>query len=122
MEFRSLFRLESLGVLEPKATPGEMVTGWLTRSREDVRLVRDVLAYEHMERAVGIAYEAGYRACAGVVALSGYRIRSVPGHHRAGIEAAGAVPPRGSRLQHDCRDGDRPPRWPDLSGQVSLGP
>lgn len=91
MRVRSLSQLESLGLLEPKATGREMVAGWQARSREDLRLVRDVLAYDHMEKAVGIVYEAGYRACAGLLGLAGYRVRSIAGHHRAASEGAGAV-------------------------------
>lgn len=42
---------------------------------------------------MGIAYEAAFRACTGLVAAEGYRLKSVPGHHRGGIEAAAAVLP-----------------------------
>ncbi len=37
---------------------------------------------------MAVAYEAGYRACAGVLDLAGYRVTSQPGHHRATIDAA----------------------------------
>ena len=40
---------------------------------------------------MAIAYEAGFRACVGVLLLAGYRLTSQPGHHRAAIEGAAAV-------------------------------
>jgi len=40
---------------------------------------------------MAIAYEAGFRACVGVLLLAGYRLASQPGHHRTAIEGAAAV-------------------------------
>ncbi len=40
---------------------------------------------------MAVAYEAGYRACAGLLDLAGYRATSQPGHHRAAIDGALAV-------------------------------
>lgn len=57
----------------------------------DLALASDVLARLDRDRAMAVAYEAGYRACAGLLDLSGYRVTSQPGHHRAAIEGAGAV-------------------------------
>ncbi|MES2208610.1 MAG: hypothetical protein V4515_00245 [Chloroflexota bacterium] len=51
----------------------------------------DVLARLDRDRAMAVAYEAGYRACAGLLVLAGYRVTSQPGHHRAAIEGAGAL-------------------------------
>jgi len=44
-----------------------------------------------IDRAMAVAYEAGYRACAGVLDLAGYRVTSQPGHHRAAIDGATLV-------------------------------
>lgn len=40
---------------------------------------------------MAIAYEAGFRACVGILLLAGYRLTSQPGHHRAALEGAAAV-------------------------------
>lgn len=37
---------------------------------------------------MAVAYEAGYRVCAGLLDLGGYRVTSQPGHHRAAIDGA----------------------------------
>lgn len=74
-------------------TDPSLVEGWLDRSLGDLRLVREVLVERDKDRAMSIAYEAGYRACAGILALEGYRVRSVQGHHRIALEAAGHLMP-----------------------------
>ncbi len=63
------------------------VAGWLDRSRKDLALAKDVLAGVDRDRAMAVAYEAGYRCCAGFLDLAGYRVTSQPGHHRAAIHA-----------------------------------
>jgi hypothetical protein len=91
MRFRMLEDLVALGLLEPKPPDPARVGRWLERSRSDLALSRDVLAQLDRDRAMAVAYEAGYRACAGMLALAGYRVTSQPGHHRAAIDGAGAV-------------------------------
>lgn len=41
---------------------------------------------------MAVAYEAGYRCCAGLLDLAGYRVTSQPGHHRAAIDATTELP------------------------------
>lgn len=89
MRFRTLQELVALGLLEPKPPDPARVGRWLDRSRSDLALARDVLARLDRDRAMAVAYEAGYRACAGLVVLAGFRVTSQPGHHRAAIEGAG---------------------------------
>ncbi len=50
-----------------------------------------MLASLDRERAMVVAYEAGYPACAGILDLAGYRVTSQPGQHRAAIDAATAL-------------------------------
>jgi hypothetical protein len=50
-----------------------------------------VLAGVDRDRAMAVAYEAGYRCCAGLLDLAGYRVTSQPGHHRAAIDATTAL-------------------------------
>jgi hypothetical protein len=72
------------------------------------------------QRAMAVAYEAGYRACAGLLDLDGYRVTSQPGHHRAAIDAATVVLgaehrallrrlDRARRFRNDTLYGDVPP-------------
>ena len=91
MRFRTLEELVALGLLERKPPDPARVGRWLERSRSDLALARDVLAGLDRDRAMAVAYEAGYRACAGLLVLVGYRVTSQPGHHRAAIEGAGAL-------------------------------
>lgn len=91
MRFQGLDRLVAIGLLEPKPPDPDRVRRWLARSQRDRDLARDLLANVDPERAMGVAYEAGYRACAGFLVLAGYRVTSQPGHHRAAIEGAAAV-------------------------------
>jgi hypothetical protein len=67
------------------------VRRWLDRSRSDLALAGDVVGRVDRDRAMAIAYEAGFRACVGVLLLAGYRLASQPGHHRAAIEGAAAL-------------------------------
>ena len=87
----TLADLVRAGLLEPKPRDVPRVRAWLSRSRKDLQLAEDVLAPIDGDRAMAIAYEAGYRVCAGLVDLAGYRVTSQPGHHRAAIDAAIAV-------------------------------
>jgi hypothetical protein len=40
---------------------------------------------------MAVAYEAAYRACAGLLDLARYRVTSQPGHHRAALDGALAL-------------------------------
>ena len=91
MQFRDLDVLVELGLLERKPADPRRVRRWLERSQSDLALARDVVGRVDRDRAMAIAYEAGFRACAGVLLLTGYRLTSQPGHHRAAIEGAAAV-------------------------------
>ncbi len=51
------------------------------------------------DRAMAVAYEAGYRACAGLLDLAGYRVTSQPGHHRAAIGGATVLLGDGERAR-----------------------
>jgi hypothetical protein len=71
-----------------KPPDSRRVRAWLARSRKDLDLAEVVLAPIDRDRAMTVAYEAGYRACAGLLDLAGYRVTSQPGHHRAAIDAS----------------------------------
>lgn len=83
----ALAELVRAGLPQRKPPDTGRVTGWLDRSRKDLALARDVLAGIDRDRAMAVAYEAGYRSCAGLLDLAGYRVTSQPGHHRAAIDA-----------------------------------
>ena len=83
----TLAELVRAGLLQRKPPDTGRVAGWLDRSRKDLALARDVLAGVDRDRAMAVAYEAGYRCCAGLLDLAGYRVTSQPGHHRAAIDA-----------------------------------
>jgi hypothetical protein len=85
---RTLDDLVVRGLLQRKPADRRRVTRWLARSRKDLDLAANLLAGVDRDRAMAVAYEAGYRACAGILDLAGYRITSQPGHHRAAIDAA----------------------------------
>lgn len=104
MDFRPLDELARLGFVERVSPNPERVRRWVERSRQDIRLAEDVVAGRDATRAVTILYEAGYRAGAGLLDLAGYRVRSMRGHHRACIEAAGSLVPS---LQAALRGLDR---------------
>jgi len=91
MRFRDLDELVALGQLERKPPDPQRVRRWLDRSRADLALARDVVGRVDRDRAMAIAYEAGFRACVGILLLAGYRLTSQPGHHRAAIEGTAAV-------------------------------
>jgi hypothetical protein len=91
MRFRDLDELVALGLLERKPADPGRVRRWLERSRSDLALAGDVVRRVDRDRAMAIAYEAGFRACVGILLLAGYRLTSQPGHHRAAIEGAAAV-------------------------------
>lgn len=88
MADRTLDDLVARGLLQRKPADRRRVTRWLARSRKDLDLAANLLASVDRDRAMAVAYEAGYRACAGIMDLAGYRITSQPGHHRAAIDAA----------------------------------
>ncbi len=106
MRFRTLEELVALGLLESKPADPGRVGRWLERSRTDHALAADVLARLDRDRAMAVAYEAGYRACAGLLMLAGYRVTSQPSHHRAAIEGAGAL--LGRRLGRSFAGSTRP--------------
>jgi hypothetical protein len=83
----TLAELVRAGLLQRKPPDIGRVSGWLDRSRKDLALAKDVLAGVDRDRAMAVAYEAGYRCCAGLLDLAGYRVTSQPGHHRAAIDA-----------------------------------
>jgi hypothetical protein len=83
--------LVAKGLLQRKPADRRRVTRWLARSRKDLDLAANLLAGVDRDRAMAVAYEAGYRACAGILDLAGYRITSQPGHHRAAIDAATVI-------------------------------
>jgi hypothetical protein len=88
---RNLQGLVALGLLQLKPADPRRVAAWLARSRKDLDLASTILADVDRDRAMAVAYEAGYRACAGILDLEGYRITSQPGHHRAAIDAVSVV-------------------------------
>jgi hypothetical protein len=85
---RSLDDLVTAGLLQAKPPDRRRVSRWLARSRKDLDLAANLLADVDRDRAMAVAYEAGYRACAGVLDLAGYRVTSQPGHHRAAIDGS----------------------------------
>ena len=78
MRFRTVEELVALGLLESKPPDPTRVGRGLERSRTDHALEADVLARLDRDRAMAVAYEAGYRACAGLLVLAGYRVTSQP--------------------------------------------
>ncbi len=88
MPGRSLDDLVAAGLLQTKPPDRRRVSRWQARSRKDLDLEANLLADVDRDRAMAVAYEAGYRACAGVLDLAGYRVTSQPGHHRAEIDGA----------------------------------
>lgn len=78
-------------MLQRKPADVRRVGRWLARSQRDLDLAGQVLADIDRDRAMAVAYEAGYRACAGMLDLAGYRVTSQPGHHRAAIDGALAL-------------------------------
>lgn len=91
MADRTVDDLVDKGLLQRKPADNRRVMRWLTRSRKDLDLAANLLAGVDRDRAMAVAYEAGYRACAGILDLAGYRITSQPGHHRAAIDAATVI-------------------------------
>jgi hypothetical protein len=88
---RTLVDLVRIGLLQVKPADKQRVRRWHERSVKDLDLARDVLGGIDRDRAMAVAYEAGYRACAGILDLAGYRVTSQPGHHRAAIDGATIV-------------------------------
>jgi hypothetical protein len=95
------------------------VAGWLTRSRKDLTLAGEVLAGIDRDRAMAVAYEAGYRCCAGLLDVAGYRVTSQPGHHRAAIDATTALLGDTERTRLRRLDRARRFRNDALSGDVA---
>jgi hypothetical protein len=91
MSDRSIADLLGAGLLQAKPPDRARVRAWPGRSRKDLELAASVLAAIDRDRAMAVMYEAGYRACAGLIDLAGYRITSQPGHHRAAIDATIAL-------------------------------
>ena len=82
--------LTERGLVARKRSDPNAVANWRDRSRSDIDLSRSV-SDAFPARSLTIAYEAALRACAGVLDLAGYRVRTQQGHHWAIIAAAGAV-------------------------------
>ncbi len=95
----SLDQLVAAGLLQAKAPDPDRARRWLARSEKDLELATRVLGEIDRDRAMAIAYEAGYRACAGLLDLAGFRVTSQPGHHRAAIDGAMAVLGEGQRAR-----------------------
>ena len=115
----SLTDLVRLGLLQPKPVDATRVRAWHLRSTKDLRVVA-VLREVDDQRAMAVAYEAGYRACVSMVDLFGYRVTSQPGHHRAAIDAATIILgddrrpllrrlDRARRFRNETLYGDAPP-------------
>lgn len=107
------------GLLQTKPRDPRRVRRWLERSLKDLDVVA-LLADVDRQRAMAVAYEAGYRACAGILDLEGHRVTSQPGHHRAAIDAATVILgqsqrallrrlDRARRYRNDTLYGDAPP-------------
>lgn len=107
MRARSLEQLDSEGLLERREADRERLGRWAERARRDLALSRDTLANLDPERAMTVAYEAGFRACAGLLGLAGYRLKSQPGHHRAALEGASHVIPSERVASLEVLDGAR---------------
>lgn len=107
MRARSLEQLESEGLLERREPDRERLRRWAERARRDLTLSRDTLAKLDPERAMTVAYEAGFRACSGLLALAGYRLKSQPGHHRAALEGASHLVPAERVASLDVLDAAR---------------
>jgi len=122
MRPRTIEDLVTLGLLEPKPPDPGRVTRWLARSSSDLALAADVLAPLDRDRAMAVAYEAGYRACAGLLVLAGYRVTSQPGHHRAAIDGAGILLGSSSRALLRRLDAARRFRNETLYGDVAPAP
>jgi hypothetical protein len=71
MPGRSLDALVAAGLLQAKPPDRRRVSRWLARSRKDLDLAANLLAAVDRDRAMAVAYEAGYRACAGILDLAG---------------------------------------------------
>ena len=67
MAGEALDRLVGAGLLARKPADRARVVRWSARSRKDLALAATVLASLDLERAMAVAYEAGYRACAGIL-------------------------------------------------------
>lgn len=107
MRARSFDQLEAEGLLERREVDTDRVRRWVQRARRDLKVSREVLATVDPERAMTVAYEAGFHACAGFLGLAGYRVRSQPGHHRAAIEGASHLLPEGDVPALDVLDDAR---------------
>lgn len=91
MSPQSIDQLMAARLLERKPADIARVGRWLARSRRDLELATTVIGPVDQDRAMAVAYEAGYRACAGLLDLAGYRVTTQPGHHRAAIDGATAI-------------------------------
>ena len=115
------------GLLARKRPEPERVRRWLERSEKDMATAMGVLRPVDKERAMAVVYEAGLRACRGLIDLGGYRVLDRPGSHRTAIDAAGEILGKDWRLalrrldaarrfRHDTLYGDAPP-----AGDAQLG-
>ena len=88
---RTLNQLVDEDLIEQRVIGRAQLLRWVERSRMDLALARHAAATGDDERAMTLVYEAGLRACIGILARAGYRLRSGEGHHRAALEAALAI-------------------------------
>lgn len=90
MSESELAELETARIVAPKRPDPAAVARLLRSTRRDIELSQEI-AQRFPKRALTIAYEASLRACAGILDLSGYRVRSQQGHHAAFIRATRVV-------------------------------
>lgn len=88
MRSRPLDALVAAGTIEMRRVSGTRIIRLLDAAEEDLRAAETLAGGEHRRRALTIAYECGLKACIALLAGAGYRLRSVPGHHRAALEGA----------------------------------
>lgn len=86
-----LARFVADGLLAAKDPEPERVRRWLARSHKDLDTAMNALRRVDKERAMAVGYEAGLRACRGLIDLEGYRVLDRPGHHRTSLDVAGAI-------------------------------
>lgn len=88
---RTLHQLQDEGAIERRDIGHAQLAKWLDRSERDLTLAKHARRIDDLERAATLVYEAGLRCCIALLAVHGYRLRSVEGHHRAALEAARAI-------------------------------
>lgn len=95
--------LEQRGLIARKRSDPHAVTTWLERSRDDVALSRSIAA-SHPYRCLTIAYEAGLRACAGILAT--LKRLDLARRYRNDDLYGEAAPPSAAQLDEATRDAE----------------